>query len=447
MEIFVFRCFTYFWYFFGTRFGTRFGTLTEGEIKTRKKDVSLQRLNEIDMKKQSAKVKEPVKLWVKQLANGNQSLYLKTYKSGSDGNGFEYECLRLYLVPDKGGRDKVARIKNENTLQAANMIKNERLKEIAEGRAGIKSNKAEKMLLVDWMKIYQERKLKLGQSKSNAVTIHNTLSHLIKYKGDKVTMAQVDKKYCIGFVLYLANGKTIGTDKKRKFGEHRERPLAKGTAKLYFNTFITALNEAVRDGIILVNPTTQMKKEEKKPINVSSNTRPFLDIEEVKMLVTTPCRMECVKSAFLFACFCGLRVSDILSLKWENVKIAQDGSTTIIKRQVKTQQEIIVPLSESALRWLPERNAAKENESVFDLPNVFTINRELKVWAKAAEINKNLTFHISRHTFATTLLTLGADLYTASKLLGHQNVRTTQIYAEVVNKKKVEAVNLMDGIF
>ena len=71
----------------------------------------------------------------------------------------------------------------------------------------------------------------------------------------------------------------------------------------------------------------------------------------------------------------------------------------------------------------------------------------MKKWAKGAEIEKNVTFHLSRHTFATTLLTLGADIYTTSKLMGHKNLRTTQIYAEVVNKKKVEAVNLMDKVF
>lgn len=108
------------------------------------------------------------------------------------------------------------------------------------------------------------KKEKLGQSKSNAVTIKNVLLHLIKYKGDKITMAQVDKAYCEGFVMYLANGKTIGTSKPERSGEHKEKPIANSTARLYFNTFVTALNEAVRDGIIDKNPTAQLKKEEKK---------------------------------------------------------------------------------------------------------------------------------------------------------------------------------------
>lgn len=71
----------------------------------------------------------------------------------------------------------------------------------------------------------------------------------------------------------------------------------------------------------------------------------------------------------------------------------------------------------------------------------------LKVWAKDAGVTKHISFHTSRHSFATMMLTLGADLYTTSKLLGHSNVKTTQIYAKIVDSKKVEAVNLLDKAF
>ena len=83
---------------------------------------------------------------------------------------------------------------------------------------------------------------------------------------------------------------------------------------------------------------------------------------------------------------------------------------------------------------------------VFCLPSYFTINSQVKQWAKNAGLEKKITFHVARHTFATTLLTMGADLYTTSKLLGHQNIKTTQVYAEIVNKKKIETVNLLDKI-
>lgn len=395
--------------------------------------------------KKAVKAKEPVKVWFKRLRNGNKAIYLRRYIANTGGKGYQYESLGMYLVPEV---DAATKNQNKNTLLAVEAIKAQRIIDAANGKASIKkADRTKKTLLVDWMQHYAEIKAKLGQSKSNAVTINNVLLHLIKYKGDKITMAQVDKNFCEGFVLYLANGTTIGTSKPKKIGEHKEKPIAPSTARLYFNTFVTALNEAVRDGVIDKNPTSQLKKEEKKPLKRGGNDRGYLEIEEVKKLMETPCNDEQTKMAFLFACFCGLRLSDIKDLKWQDIKYNADGGAVVSKVQIKTRQSIIVPLSANALEWLPDRGKAKDKDAVFDLSSHFSINRSVKKWAKDAQIEKNVTFHLSRHTFATTLLTLGADIYTTSKLLGHQNLRTTQIYAEVVSKKKVEAVNLMDNVF
>ena len=75
------------------------------------------------------------------------------------------------------------------------------------------------------------------------------------------------------------------------------------------------------------------------------------------------------------------------------------------------------------------------------------MNRALKRWATAAGITKNLTLHTARHTFATLMLTKGADLYTTSKLLGHREIGTTQIYAKIIDKKKENAVDLLNNLF
>lgn len=113
----------------------------------------------------------------------------------------------------------------------------------------------------------------------------------------------------------------------------------------------------------------------------------------------------------------------------------------------KTNDPIYLPLSQQAMKWLPERGDAKDEDRVFDLPSESRICIILDKWAKAAGINKHVTYHVSRHTFATMMLTLDVDIYTTSKLLGHKNISTTQIYAKIIDQKKDEAVNRVNDIF
>ena len=144
--------------------------------------------------------------------------------------------------------------------------------------------------------------------------------------------------------------------------------------------------------------------------------------------------------------FYGLRISDVKRLQWKDVFIDK-GQYRLAVSMKKTKEPIYLPLSSEALKWMPERGDKTPDDTVFDLPSGNEINRLLKPWAKAAGISKRFSFHTSRHTFATMMLTLGADLYTTSKLLGHADVKMTQVYAKIINKKKDEAVNLVNGLF
>ena len=113
----------------------------------------------------------------------------------------------------------------------------------------------------------------------------------------------------------------------------------------------------------------------------------------------------------------------------------------------KTKDPIYLPLSQQAMKWLPERGDARDEDKVFDLPSESRICIILDKWAKAAGITKHVTYHVSRHSFATMMLTLDVDIYTTSKLLGHKNIATTQIYAKIIDQKKDEAVNRVNDIF
>ena len=99
-----------------------------------------------------------------------------------------------------------------------------------------------------------------------------------------------------------------------------------------------------------------------------------------------------------------------------------------------------MPISNQAYELCGERRDS--DNLVFEgLTDPSWINRPLKKWIAAAGITKHITFHCARHTNATLLLANGTDIYTVSKMLGHTNVRTTQIYAKVIDEKKEQAAN------
>ena len=156
---------------------------------------------------------------------------------------------------------------------------------------------------------------------------------------------------------------------------------------------------------------------------------------------------EATRRAFLFACLCGLRYSDVRSLTWAEVH-EEDGRVRLIFTQVKTGGREYLDLSEQAAELMGVRG--KPLERVFPelarVTNTAT-NRRVRRIAKAAGIDKHLSFHCSRHTFGTMMLSLDTDIYTVSKLLGHRSIQSTQVYTKIMDKKKREAVDKIPDIF
>ncbi|MBD5305513.1 MAG: site-specific integrase [Bacteroides sp.] len=376
--------------------------------------------------KKQAKIKEPIRLRTKTLANGNKSLYLDMYQNGKR----EYLFLRLYLIPET---DQAAKTANHNTLQAANAIKAQKIIELANSRAGLSSvSVRSKIRLTDWVEQYREATIKRNPQSRYKLHLISLKNHLEKYSSG-VILRNVTKEFCEEFIEYLLNVDTANGGK-----------MTPATAEAYVTMLTSALNAAVRQDIIPANPMAKVDPL-KKPRHGQS-MREYLTIDEIKTLMDTSAKHENIKRAFLFCCFCGLRFSDVEALTWGNIT-EQNGQTfaRIIVR--KNGQPLHVPLSPEALRWIPERGRASDTDSVFKLKEYPTARAQLKKWIESTGIKKHVTFHVARHTFATLMLTLGADLYTTSKLLGHSKVTTTQIYAKIVDAKKVEAVNLVNNIF
>lgn len=376
-------------------------------------------------KKKQVKAKEPITIRFKELSNGNKSIYLDCYLNGKRS----YEFLKMYLIPEN---NEAAKVQNKNTMQAANAIKSERIIELTNGQAGITNSPSlSKTLLTEWLLIYQQSLIRDGKSYGGG--IYNTVKMLDEYKKG-VRLKDVDKAFCIGFIDYTRN----------KHRTKAGKPLSGVTVANYARAISCALNKAVRDGILMQNPMRSLSASERPQIPPSS--REFLTIEEVKTLSRTECERPVIKQAFLFACFCGLRISDIISLTWEKIRTDKGRLVCNIVMQ-KTKEQLYLPLNKEAVKWLPTKGEAKPTDRVFDLPKATSIDKYLHIWVAKAGITKHVTFHVSRHTFATMMISLGADLYTVSKLLGHTNIKVTEVYAKLVNEKKFEAVDLTDGVF
>ena len=386
------------------------------------------------------KVSGQVTLRSRETAKG-KSLYLDIYKEGVRSK----EYLKMYLIPVKKPEDKIT---NQTTWEAAEAIARERAQAIVKGKAGIRDKKS-KILLLDWMQMRADQLTKraqeTGRAENNAAQqVEKGAKHLAAYIKEQygkkpITLTDVDKAFCVGYGEYLCKVMS------RKNKHCPAKPLSSGTRDIYFKALSTALNVAVKEGHLLQNPMRLIDRAEIVGKNEPTE-RVYLTAEELRKLISTHCRREDVRNAFLFSCMCGLRWSDINALKWGDLQTNGEEWRLEI-RMIKTRELLYLPLNNEAKNFLPEQGEKDSTDYIFALPTLDCAENTIKQWVEDAGIDKHVTFHCARHTFATLMLTQGADLYTTSKLLGHTDVKTTQIYAKIVDAKKAEAVNLLNGIF
>ena len=391
--------------------------------------------------KLTVKLKEPVRIRFKQLSNGNQSIYLEYYtgdvirKENYVGGKRKYEFLKLYLIPERTREDKA---KNEATLALAKAIQSRRIVEVQNDTHGFQNTNKSRVNLLDYLENIGKQSAEQG-SRNYARTVLNTVRALRLFRGDYIAFRDVDKEFLSEFTDYLRQ-----MPKASKYGVLKTGGrLSNNSVVSYYGTLRTAINRAYKEGIITVNPTKEFDFASK--VRQEPSRREYLTLDELKTLINTECRHEIVKRAFLFSCLCGLRVSDIRKLRWCDLQ-RSGGRVRIEITMQKTKEPLYLPISDEALKWLPERGEANDSDFIFPLTHEGTVNDTLQHWAKVAGITKHISFHVARHTHATMMLTLGADLYTVSKLLGHKNIATTQIYAKIVDKKKEEAIGLIPNL-
>ena len=352
--------------------------------------------------------KKSVKLRQRKLKSGNVSLYLDIYLGNKNR---QYEWLGITYNP---------KIKPEKR-QKMNMAQEIRAKREVELIAG------------DYDIIPAHKK------RSNFVEYFEKLAEEFYEKGQRSYMNAFHhlKEYTNGNITFNAVNEVFLEDLKRYFLSK----VSNNTAHTYFSVIKASLRKAYKEKIIHYNPASKVKQISKK-----NSQRVYLTLDEVKKLNQTECNDIIVKYAFLFACNTGLRISDIKRLRWDNISFEENK---VIVTQKKTKESLYLPLSKSARNILHElmsnKNDNKSNK-VFDLPSDGKIRKDIIKWVKDAGINKSVSFHTSRHTFATLSLSLGVDLYTVSKLLGHTDIKNTQIYAKVIDDNMQKAVDKLPDL-
>jgi len=337
-----------------------------------------------------------VKLRKRKRQGNRYSLYLDVYYNGKRKS----KHIGLFI---KNGDPN-----NKAILEIAERKRAEWELELQYDDFGFTSDKKKKGNFVEYFeKLVNERP-------SDRSSWSCTLKKLKTFTKDNIRFDQITPEWLENFQKFLLS------------------EVSEVTAWHYYSNIKFALNKAENQKIINKNPA-KLVNNIKKP----ETKREYLTIKEVKKLANTDCSNQEVKDAFLFSCFTGLRYSDVVSLTWNNIV-----NDKIEFKQKKTGGVEYLPISQTAKEILAKRKSTK-NKSViiFDVPTKVGIFKHIKKWVKAADIKKRVSFHTARHTFATMALTQGVDLYTVSKLLGHKDIATTQVYAKIIDTKKQEAVD------
>jgi len=363
-------------------------------------------------------IKEPVRLREKTISDGSRSLYLDIYYEGKR----TYEFLKLYLMP---GKSPAIREHNKETLLLANKIKAKRTLEVQDAAHGFSNRQKLEANFLDYFKqLAEDRK----QSKGNYDNWLSSYNYLKKFSQEDLRFKNIDEDFVRRFRDFLL---------KEKITKYNSQ-LAQNSALSYFNKFKAALNQAFEDRVIVENPAKRVKG-----IKQAESKREFLTLEELRTLWNTECVDNILKRAFLFSCLTGLRWSDIVKLKWSDIQKTANQGYFIRFKQKKTSGEETLPINNEAQSLLDSDGEGKVFKG---LRYSAWHNLKLARWIIAAGIIKNITFHCARHTYATLQLTYGTDIYTLSKMLGHSTVKTTQVYAKIVDQKKVDAANRIPSL-
>ena len=377
------------------------------------------------------------KLGAKILSDGRESLFLDYYfgyqmiyseklDKQVPKKDRRREFLKLYLWQPP--RTPVKPHQNREILELAKRIRFERGQELLESVEGYRLKKNRDINFLDYFQSYID-----NYTKKDIRMVEIALKRFRDFLNDtpeyikfakRIKPEQITKDMVEAFTEYL-QGRSVGDG-----------------AKSIYARFKIVIKYAIEHDAILKNPCTgitikaddqQLRKEVLSP-------------EEIQQLIETHYEHENpnIRRAFIFCLYCGLRYCDVKDLTFANV----DFSNKLLKfEQSKTKGHsvnsgVVIPLNDGLLKLIGSpSNPDKRDEVVFPLPSYEMCLKALRRWVKRAGINKHISWHCARHSFAVNILNNGANIKTVASLLGHSGLKHTEKYTRAVDKLKEDAIN------
>ena len=364
-----------------------------------------------------------VTLRTRPIKNGTQlSFYLDYYPGYRDEESMKtirHESLGIYIyAKPKNQREKLY---NETMTEKAEAVRCNRFESIVNERYDFFDRNKLRGSFLDYFKKKADKKNTKWQ---------NVYKYFEKFVEGKCTFEEINVDLCVKFMEFLLTTTQL---------KHPTVKLHTNTASGYWSTFRAVLHTAYRDHKIKDNPNGYLDR-----IDTIPTEKEHLSKQELITLAEAPCKHQVLKEAFLFSCLTGLRKSDIMALTWNKIQPYGDGGMFITVRMQKTKQLIKNPISEEALELIgfhDEDADRKPTDKVFvGLRNCMT-QKPLKDWLDASGITKHISYHCSRHTFGSLQADAGTSIYAIQRMLGHKNVETTQIYADMSDETKKASVN------
>ena len=338
------------------------------------------------------------------------------------------ENLNLYLISKP--RTPIEREQNKATLELAEKIRFERQQQFLDDKEGYRLRLSKSKNLLDYFQTFadnanvKDKQVLLGSLRNFKTFLKEEYPQF----ASRIEAKNLSKEMIVKFVDFLVDN-------------HKGQG-----AETYYRRFKRLVNYAVEQGEISKSPCRGITTPKVDDIL----SKDILSQEEMKQLFATHYSGENpeIRRAFAFTCMTGVRRCDVVELCYSNI----DYSNKLLKfRQSKTSHSssksgVTIPLNDSLFNLIGTKPEGAKDDYIFHLPSDTMCLKALRTWTKKAGISKHITWHCGRHSFATAVLSNGANIKVVADLLGHSNLKFTEIYVRAVDELKREAINSLPNI-